>query len=134
MHQKGNQSEQETSKKEPCGKGRFFMPKWWYHLLLFGLLLGAKSPRDWTSLLPDHTFGPCIMYAFPQVLRGFEQTGRFVEIQKSCRRVFFRCRNLLRKSCEKMLNKALSGDLPRPTEHLQFNKIPTEYKENKLIK
>ena len=43
-------------------------------------ILGAKSPTGWTSLLPDHTFGPCKMYAFTVVLIGFEQTGRLVEI------------------------------------------------------
>ena len=48
--------------------------------MLVGFLLGAKSPTGWTSLLPDHTFGPCKMYAFIVILIGFEQTGRFVEI------------------------------------------------------
>ena len=40
----------------------------------------------------------------------------------------------IRKSCEKMRKMAECRDLPGSPEHLQFNKIPTEYKENKLIK
>ena len=97
VHQKGRQNDQGTSKKEPCGKVLIFDAKKDGPPRFLGAILGAKSPRDWTSLLPDHTFGPCKMYAFPLVLIGFEQTSRFVEICFRAVDFFFRSRKLMRK-------------------------------------
>ena len=71
------------------------------------------------------------MYACTQVLIGFEQTGRFVEIRFHAVGYFFSMRKNERFLSHEMRKGGQRRDLLGSTEHLQFNKIPTEYKEHK---
>ena len=58
-YQNVSQNEQGTPKKEPSGKASIFDGKKWCRSITKRSILGATSPRDWTSLLPDHTCGHC---------------------------------------------------------------------------